>query len=130
MSLARLQTRRAVDSGELIGVPFVDCVVAAFQAAAGPGTTDVVCTLPAAAGVTDVPPGLVVATAVVQGDVIVCARRIDAAALDAGISICECYVSLAGGPAVGQITMRINNPTAAAVPAVAAARTFRFYILR
>ncbi len=133
MSLHGLRTRKLEDGQGDVGIPFVDCVVAAFQAGAGPGCTDVVCTLPAAAGATDVPPGLVVpapAPAVVQGDVVVGVCRIDAAALDANLAIGECRVTLAGGPAVGQITMRVINPTAAAIPVAPAARTFRFYLLR
>jgi hypothetical protein len=130
MPLNQLKTARYPDSGELVGIPYVDCVAAAFQVGAGPGTTDVVFTLPAAAGATDVPPALVVPAAAVQGDVIVSVIRIDAMAFDANIAICAAWVSLAGGPGVGQITVRFANPTGAAIPAVAAARTIRAYILR
>ncbi len=121
-----------IEDGE-VGLPFVDAVVAAFQAGAGPATTDVVFTLPVAAGATDVPPALVVAAAgppVVPGDCIIGAVCLTGGALDANISIGECWVSTAGGPGVGQITARIVNTNAAAIPAVAAPRTFRFYILR
>jgi hypothetical protein len=118
--------------GEVVGLPFVDATAAAFQALLG-ATTDVVFTLPAAAGATDVPPGLIVNAAgppVVPGDCIVGAIRIDAAALDAGISIQQCWVSTAGGPGVGQITARILNTTAGNIPGAPAARTFRFFLLR
>ncbi len=125
--LNHLKPRREQNDGAVVGVPFVDIAVAAFQAAAGPGCTDVVCTLPAAAGAGDVPPNLIVPAAGVQGHVVIGAHRLGAV-LDANISIGECQVTLAGGPGVGQITMRVNNPTAAAVPAAPAARTFRFYL--
>lgn len=128
--LNHLKTTRYPDSGELVGIPYVDCIAAAFQVGAGPGTTDVVFTLPAAAGATDVPPALVVPGALVQGDVIISVIRIDAAAFDANIAVCEAWVSLAGGPAVGQITVRFANPTGAAIPVAPAARTIRAYILR
>ena len=130
MSLAQLKTTRQPTDGELVGVPFVDCVAAAFQVAAGPGTTDIVFTLPAAAGATEIPPGLVVPTAVVQGDVVVRVIRIDAAAFDANIGIVGAWVSLAGGPGVGQITVRFVNTTAGAIPVAPAARTVRCYLQR
>jgi len=124
--------RYRIEDGE-VGLPFVDCTVLAFQAGAGPGATDVPFTLPPAAGATDVPPALVVAAVgppLVPGDCILGAICLTGGALDANLSIGECWVSTAGGPGVGIITARIVNPTAAAIPVAPAARTFRFFILR
>lgn len=131
MSLNFLRTRVLPESpGSEVGVPFVDCVAAAFQAGAGPGTTDIVFTLPAAAGPTDVPPALVVGTAAVKGDVVIGVACITGGALDANLAIGQCWVSTAGGPGVGQITARVANLTAAAIPVAPAARTFRFFLDR
>lgn len=129
--LNHMMTRRLQDAGEQVGLNWIDINVAAFQAAAGPTTTDIVCTLPAAAGVSDVPPALVVAAAgppAVQGDLVT--GVICLTGLDANLGISSAWVSLAGGPAVGQITLRIINPTAAAIPVAPAARNFRFFLDR
>jgi hypothetical protein len=128
-----MKTRRANDSGEVVGLNWIDIPVAAFQVAAGPGATDVVLTLPAAAGVTDVPPALVVAAAgppAVQGDIVTRVLCLTGGALDANLGIAQAWVSLAGGPGVGQITVRFVNPTAAAIPVAPAARTFRVFLDR
>lgn len=135
MGLNWMKTRRALDTGEQVGLNWIDCTVAAFQVAAGaPGAnTDIVFTLPVAAGATDIPPNLVVPAIgppAVQGDIVTHVRRIDAAAMDANIGIVGAWVSLAGGPGVGQITVRFQNSTAAAIPAAPAARTFRFFLDR
>jgi len=133
MPLNWMKTRRAQGDGELVGQNYVDCAVAAFQAGAGPTCTDVVCTLPAAAGATDVPPALVVAAAgppAVQGDVVIGVICLTGGALDANLGIAQAWVSLAGGPGVGQITIRFVNPTAAAIPVAPAARTFRIFLDR
>ncbi len=127
-----MRTRRQSGEGEVaVGLNWVDINVAAFQAAAGPGTTDIVLTLPAAGGATDVPPALVVPAVgppAVQGDNVegvVCLTG-----LDANLGIVGARVSLAGGPGVGQITVRIMNPTAAAIPVAPAARMFRVFLDR
>lgn len=130
MSLHFLRTRRLPESpGAETGLPYVDVLVAAFQAAAN-AVTPVVLTLPAAAGVGDVSPDLIVPTALVQGDVVTGIECITAGGLDAGLGFAGGAVTLAGGPTVGQITIRVVNPTAGAIPVAPAARTFRVFLDR
>ncbi len=112
--------------GSVAGLPYVDLPIPAFQAAAIT-TTAIVATLPAAAGANDVPPALVVPAAGVGGTQVIAVQRLGAA-LDAGIGFAGAQVVTAGGPGVGQIELRFHNATAAAVPLVAAARTFRVYL--
>lgn len=124
----QLRPRRLEEGGAAeVGLPYVDITIAAFQAALST-TTAVVCTLPAAAGAGDVPPALVVPAAGVGGVAVVGVACLDAGGLDAGLGFAGAQVTLAGGPAVGQITLYIVNATAGALPAVAAPRTFRFYL--
>lgn len=129
MPLTHLKTARETESGPVVGIPYVDITDPAFQRA-GATAADHLFTLPAAAGATDVPPALVVPAALVQGDVVVAVHCLDAGGLDVGLGIGGARVLTAGGPGVGQIICRILNPTAGALPAVAAPRTFRFYIMR
>lgn len=130
MSLHFLRTRRLPESpGAETGLPFVDVVIAAFQAAANAVTT-VVGTLPAAAGAGDVSPDLIVGTAAVQGDNVIGCECLTGGGLDAGLGITGAQVTLAGGPAVGQISIRVVNPTGAAIPGAPAARTFRVFLDR
>jgi hypothetical protein len=127
MPLTHLKRAREPNSGELVGIPYVDVADAGFQALAATAT-DHLFTLPAALGN---PPPLVVPTAAVQGDVVVAVQCMDAGGLDAGLGICGgARVLTAGGPGVGQIIVRILNPTAAAIPVAPAARNFRVYLLR
>src|SRR3989304_759817 len=115
MGLNWMKTRREVDAGEAVGLNWIDCTVAAFQVAAGaPGAnTDIVFTLPAAAGPTDIPPALVVPAAgppAVQGDAVISVRRIDAAAMDANIGIGGAWVTLAGGAGGGPNHVGLPKP--------------------
>lgn len=123
----QLRRRRLPEApGSVVGLPYVDIADAAFQAAAL-STTAITYTLPAAGGAGDVPPALRVPAAGVGGtEVISVIRR--GAALDAGLGFAGAQVVTAGGPGVGQITLYVVNPTAAAIPVAPAARTFRFYL--
>lgn len=130
MSLHFLRTRRLPDSpGAETGLPYVDIVAPLFQA---PPTavTNFVLTLPAAAGAGDVSPALVVNTAAVQGDCVTGVECLTGGGLDAGLGICGGQVTTAGGPLVGQITIRVVNPTVANIPLAAADRTFRVFLDR
>jgi hypothetical protein len=123
----------------------VDCVAAipAFGAA-DPKTSDIVFTLPAAPlGLTQPEPPLVIGVqaapgvAVVQGDVVIGVQVMDldgggpgpGAGLAVGMVIRWAKVTTAGGPGVGQITVRIDDVATAITVAVLAA-TFRFFLLR
>lgn len=127
--LNHLKPMRQPDAGEIVGLPFVDVVIAAFQSGAN-AVTNSVGTLPAAAGATDLPPALVVPAAAVPGDAVVHVVCLTGGGLDAGLGFAGAQVTLAGGPGVGQITIRTVNPTGGAIPGAPAARTFRCYILR
>lgn len=128
MSLHSLRTRRLPESpGAQTGLPYVDVLVPGFQAPLT-AVTNFPLTLPVAVGPGDVSPALVVNTAAVQGD---CVTGIDCiGGLDAGLGFAGGQVTTAGGPGVGVITIRIVNPTGAAIPAIAADRTFRVFLDR
>lgn len=138
MSLQPLRTQRRSDEGELVGLPFIDCAanipIINGTGGADPHTADVVCTLPAApAGLTQPEPALVVGAlappAIVQGDCVVAVQAMTPAALAAGLVLGHARVTLAGGAAVGQITVRIANANAANSAAVPAG-VLRFFLLR
>lgn len=136
MSLHSLRTRRLPESpGAETGLPFVDVTVAAFQAAANTATAFPLM-LPAAVGVGDVSPALVVnvaaapPAAAIQGDCVIGIECLDAGGLDVGLGFAGGQVTTAGGPGVGIVTIRVVNATAAAIPAAPAARTFRVFLDR
>lgn len=132
MSLQALRSRRRVDQGELIGVPFVDITFTpAALVANTPLATAVL--LPAdPAALTEPATALVLPIAapvagqpLIQGDV--CVGWHPLTGFAATTHILGCFVSTAGGPGVGAITIILVASVAVGAPA---AHTVRVYLLR